>query len=84
MFNLLLLLVSGIIETFLFTWWNLSANEKQLNKSTILMTVYMMVYLIILKYCFEEKNGYTLIIIYSIACGIGNYLELLWETRRGK
>jgi uncharacterized membrane protein YwaF len=80
--KLLIILICGTVETFLYTAWCLSANRKEITKSSLLMTVYMMIYLGIISYAIKDTNTGLLIFTYAISCGIGNYLELLWEKRR--
>jgi hypothetical protein len=82
MIKYLLVFIVGTIETFLYTAWCISANKKELYKSTMLMFVYMFLYLAILAYAIKDTNTLGLIITYAFACGIGNYLEILWETRK--
>lgn len=82
MIKITLIFFFGLIETFLYTMWCLSANRKELNKSTILMTIYMIIYLGIISYAIKDKETLALIISYSLACGAGNYLEILWEKRK--
>jgi multidrug transporter EmrE-like cation transporter len=75
----IIIFLAGIIETFLFTAWSISANKKEENKSSILMIIYMTAYLLLLSFAITNK---ILLIVYAISCGIGNYLEILWEKRR--
>lgn len=82
MIKITLIFFFGLIETFLYTMWCLSANRKELNKSTILMTIYMIIYLGIISYAIKDKETLALIISYSLTCGAGNYLEILWEKRK--
>lgn len=74
----------GIVETFLFTWWNLSANKRQIYASSILMFVYMTMYLMILDTAFKDVHSKIMIIAYAIGCGIGNFIKLKHEKKKQK
>ena len=74
-----IIFVAGVVETFLFTWWNLSANKKQVYTSSFLMFIYMVMYLFILDYAFKDINSKVMIISYVIGCTLGNYLEVKRE-----
>ncbi len=78
----LIIFVFGIIETFLFTWWNLSANKKQVYLSSILMSSYMIMYLMILDTAFKDVNSKIMILCYAIGCGIGNYIRVNKENNK--
>jgi uncharacterized protein YebE (UPF0316 family) len=82
--KLLIVFIAGIIETFLFTGWTLAANKKQVWLSTILMITYMFTYLVILDMAFADKNSMFMIISYTIACGIGNFIRVNQEHLKGK
>ena len=82
MIKILLIFVFGIIETFLFTWWNLSANKKQVYASSILMLVYMTMYLMILDSAFKDINSKIMILSYAIGCAIGNYIKVKQENEK--
>jgi uncharacterized protein YebE (UPF0316 family) len=75
----LLIFIFGVIETFLFTWWSLSANKKQLYVSSFLMTIYMTTYLCIINTAFKDINSYLMIGSYALGCGLGNYFRILKE-----
>jgi len=77
--KLTIVFIAGIIETFLFTGWTLAANKKQVWLSTILMVTYMFTYLIILDMAFADKNSMFMILSYTIACGIGNFIRVNQE-----
>ncbi len=79
MIKFILVFIIGLIESFLYTMWNLSANRKEINKSSILMFVYMTVYLFLVAYAIKDSNTFPLLLIYAFSCGCGNYLEILYE-----
>jgi uncharacterized protein YebE (UPF0316 family) len=82
MIKLILIFIFGIIETFLFTWWNLSANKKQVYVSSILMFTYMTMYLIILDTAFKDINSKLMIVSYAVGCGVGNYFRIFKEKKK--
>lgn len=84
MLKIILVFIFGLIETFLYTMWCLSANRKELYKSTFLMTIYMAIYLGIIAYAIKDTETIALILSYALACGAGNYLEILYEIRKKK
>ena len=77
----LLVFIVGTIETFLYTAWCISANKKELYKSSALMFIYMLIYLGIISFAFKDANTIGLIVVYAISCGVGNFLELFWEGK---
>lgn len=81
MIKFILVFILGTVETFLYTAWCISANKKEINKSSILMFIYMTIYLGIIAFAIKDTNTIGLILIYSLSCGLGNYLELLWESK---
>ena len=84
MIKFIIIFIAGVIETFIYTAWCISANKKELNKSSILMFVYMSIYLIIITFAMKDTNTIGLIITYAISCGVGNYAEILWENKNEK
>jgi hypothetical protein len=45
------------------------------------MFIYMVLYLGLIAFAIKDTNTIGLIITYALSCGLGNYLELLWEKR---
>lgn len=79
MTKLILIFIFGIIETYMFTGWSISANQKKVFISSILMFFYMTTYLLILDSAFKDSNSKLMIITYAISCGIGNFLRVKKE-----
>lgn len=77
--KLLFIFVFGTIETYLYTGWALTANQKKKWVSSILMFSYMVIYLIILDAAFKDSNSYLMIIDYSLACALGNFIRVSHE-----
>lgn len=84
MIKALIIFTAGIIETFMFTGWNLSANKKQVYLSSILMFLYMITYLFILDTAFKDSNSKLLILVYAISCGVGNFLRVNQEKKKNE
>jgi hypothetical protein len=63
----------------MFTGWSISANQKKVFISSILMFFYMTTYLLILDSAFKDSNSKLMIITYAISCGIGNFLRVKKE-----
>lgn len=81
MIKFLLIFIVGTIETYLFTKWNLRANDRKAINSSIMMMLYMSIYLLILDAIFKDANSKLLIISYVLACGLGNYLAVKNEKK---
>lgn len=77
-----LIFIAGIIETWLFTAWNLSANRLKPTFSSLMMMSYMIIYLKILDIAFKDINSTLMIISYVLACGLGNYLKVKHEKNK--
>ena len=84
MIKLIIIFLAGIIETYLFTGWSISANKGQKYLSSILMLVYMSTYLLILNFAFKDTNSTLMILDYSLSCCLGNYLRVRQESKRKK
>lgn len=82
--KLLIIFFAGIIETILFTGWNLTANQKKAIVSSILMTTYMIIYLTIIDMAFKDSKAFLMISAYALACGIGNFLRVNHEKKKNK
>lgn len=82
--KLLLILIFGIFETYLYTGWSITANQKKAWVSSILMLSYMTIYLIILDSAFKDTNSLLMIFDYSLACGIGNFIRVRQESKKKK
>jgi len=66
----------GLIETFLYAGYIIAITKKQVIASSLLMFIYMCIYLIIISYIIKDVNTIPLLIIYSLSCGIGNFLRV--------
>ena len=84
MLKIIIVFLVGTIETFLYTAWAISATKKQKNKSSILMFIYMFLYLGIITFAIKDANTWALILTYALSCGLGNYLEIAWEKYHEK
>ena len=73
--------IFGAIETYIYTGWNLSANKKQKWLSSLLMFVYMVLYLSIIDIAFKDSNSTLMILDYSLACALGNFLRINHEKK---
>ena len=82
--KVLIIFIAGVIETFLFTGWNLAVNKKQIYLSTILMLSYMLTYLLILDAAFKDQNSIIMIVSYTVACGVGNFIRVYREKNHAK
>jgi uncharacterized protein YebE (UPF0316 family) len=84
MLKIFLVFVAGTIETFIYTAWAISATKKEALKSSILMFIYMGLYLGIISFALKDTDTIVLIITYASSCALGNFLEILWEHRHDK
>ena len=79
MIKLLAIFIFGTLETYLYTGWNLSANKKQAYLSSLLMFIYMTIYLLILDAAFKDSNSILMIMDYALACATGNFIRVKQE-----
>jgi uncharacterized protein YebE (UPF0316 family) len=77
----LLILIIGTAETWCFTKWSLRANKQRAINSSVMMMLYMTIYLKILDSIFKDTNTNILIIAYVLACGIGNFIAVKNEKK---
>jgi multidrug transporter EmrE-like cation transporter len=80
--KLFIIFFAGIIETYLFTGWTITANQKKAMVSSILMFVYMTAYLFILDIAFKDSNSKILLLTYAVSCGIGNFIRVSQERKK--
>ena len=81
MLKILLVFIVGFIEQLLYTSYLLSVTKKQVNASTILMVIYMSIYLFIISYAIKDGDTVPLLISYALSCGAGNWVIMKWENR---
>jgi uncharacterized protein YebE (UPF0316 family) len=81
MIKILIIFIAGIIETYLFTSWSITANQKKAYVSSILMLVYMTTYLFILDIAFKDNNSKLLLVVYAFSCMIGNFIRVKHEKK---
>jgi multidrug transporter EmrE-like cation transporter len=81
MLKIILVFIVGFIEQLLYTSYLLSVTKKQVNASTILMVVYMSIYLFIISYAIKDGDTVPLLVAYALSCGVGNWCVMLWENR---
>jgi len=79
--KIVLIFVVGFFEQLLYTAYLLSVTKRQVKASTILMLVYMTIYLIIIYYVMKDTGSLALILSYALSCGVGNYVIMKWEKR---
>jgi uncharacterized protein YebE (UPF0316 family) len=77
--KLILVFLIGLVETFLYAGYILSVTKKQVYLSSILMLIYMTIYLSIITFVVKDINTFELIIIYALSCGIGNFIRIKRE-----
>ena len=78
----IIIFIAGLIETYLFTGWNLSANKGKVILSSILMFIYMLIYLNIIDMAFKDNQTFWMIGTYALSCGLGNYLRVKREKKK--
>jgi quinol-cytochrome oxidoreductase complex cytochrome b subunit len=81
--KLLIIFFVGLLEQILYTSYLISVDKRQLYISTLLMFIYMCLYLGIVAYSIAQQN-WLMLAVYAMACGIGNYFTILWENKRKK
>ena len=81
MLKILMIFVVGLCEQCLYTAYLISVNKRQAVLSSILMLVYMSLYLFIVAYALKDTNAIGLLITYACACGVGNLITMKWENR---
>jgi hypothetical protein len=68
----------GLVEQILYTLYLLSVGKYLIGLSTLLMFVYMTLYLLIINYAIKDKkNSIFFLILYALACGAGNYIAMI-------
>jgi len=81
MIKFIIIFIAGVIETYLFTGWSISANKGQKYLSSLLMLIYMIFYLLILDTAFKDTNSKLMILDYALSCALGNYLRVNHEKK---
>lgn len=78
----LLVFIIGIIETFLYAGYLISVELRQKFLSSVLMFIYMSIYLSIIAFAIKDVDSVSMIIVYAFSCGIGNYLRVNYEKNK--
>jgi len=78
----IIIFIAGLIETYLFTGWNLSANKGKTILSSILMFIYMLIYLNIIDMAFKDNQTFLMITTYALSCGAGNFIRVRQENEK--
>jgi hypothetical protein len=73
----------GLLEQILYTSYLISVDKRQLYLSTLLMFIYMCLYLAIVAYSVAQQN-WLMLAIYALSCGVGNFFTILWENKNEK
>jgi len=82
MLKFVIIFIAGTIETYLYTGWALSATQKKVWVSSILMFTYMMIYLKIVDWALKDANTTLMIFSYALSCALGNFLRVNQEKRK--
>jgi uncharacterized protein YebE (UPF0316 family) len=69
----IIIFVCGLIEQAGYTLYLLALNKYLIMLSSLLMFGYFLIYLLIMKFCFDDKNSIIMLIIYAIATALGNW-----------
>lgn len=78
MIKLLIILLLGIIDTALWTWWAINTHKLKSITSSNAMGLHVLVWLSAVKLAISG-NTWTGIIIYAIGSWIGNFLKIKHE-----
>jgi tryptophan-rich sensory protein len=74
----------GLMEQCLYTAYLISVTKRQTVISSVLMLIYMSLYLFIVAFALKDTNAVILLITYALACGLGNYITMRIEKRNEK
>jgi len=72
-----LIFLVGLIEQFLYTLYLLSVTHYLILISSFLMFLFMILYLWLIDKIAKDKDSLKMIIIYALACSIGNYIAMI-------
>lgn len=81
MIKFFLIFIFGTIETYLYTGWAITANQKKVWVSSILMFSYMMIYLKIIDWALKDANTSLMIFSYALSCAFGNFIRVRQENK---
>jgi uncharacterized protein YebE (UPF0316 family) len=82
--RLLFIFIAGVIETWIYTGWAITANQNRVIASSVLMFLYMLTYLFILDAAFKDANSKWMILVYALSCGVGNLIRVYQESKKVK
>jgi len=75
---------AGVVETYIYTATLIAATRMKYIGSSILMFLYMMVYLLILDTAFKDSNSKLMILVYAVSCGVGNFIRVYQDYKAAK
>jgi hypothetical protein len=72
----LLVFITGFLEQSLYTLYLLSVNHYLINLSSILMLIYMTIFVSLTAKIAKDKESIKLAFTYALACGIANWITM--------
>lgn len=73
----ILIFLAGTFEQMLYTLYLLAVGQYMIGASTILMFVYMSIYLMIINFAMKDtKNSILMLVTYAAASGLGNWIAM--------
>lgn len=77
--KIILVFTVGLLEQILYTSYLISLTKRQLYLSSLLMFVYMLLYLFLIAWAIKDDNTTTLLLTYAMACCVGNFIRIKYE-----
>jgi uncharacterized protein YebE (UPF0316 family) len=81
MLKYFIIFAAGVVETYIYTATLIAATRMKYIGSSILMFLYMMVYLFILDTAFKDSNSKLMILVYAVSCGVGNFIRVYQDYK---
>jgi multidrug transporter EmrE-like cation transporter len=80
--KIILIFIAGLLESLLYTMYLISIDNRKVLLSTILMFIYMSIYLIIISFAIKDLNSLSLLLAYSLSSALGNYIIMNKEKNK--
>jgi uncharacterized protein YebE (UPF0316 family) len=72
----IIILIVGAIETYFSTNWALFAVERKAILSSLMMFIYLTIYLLVISWAVKDNDTIAVMIVYAFSGAIGNYISI--------
>ena len=72
----LIIFIVGAVETYFSTNWALYAIERKAILSSLMMFIYLTIYLLVISWAVKDNDTILVLIVYAFSGAVGNYISI--------